>query len=93
MATTADGHAERDAALLMLQKHARPSRPRTLGADKLFDTRDFVEVARELGYTPRVSQNVKRTGGSAIDRRTTRHAGLRASVKPVGLASNASSAG
>ena len=74
MATTADGHAERDAALLMLQKHARPGRPtRTLGADKLFDTRDFVDVTRQLGYTPHVSQNVKRTGGSAIDRRTTRH--------------------
>ena len=76
MATTADGHAERDAALLMLQKHARPSRThRTLGADKLFDTRDFVDVTRQLGYTPHVSQNVKRTGGSAIDGRTTRHAG------------------
>ncbi len=49
MATTADGHAERDAALLMLQKHARPLRPRTLGADKLFDTRDFVDVTRQLG--------------------------------------------
>lgn len=76
MATTADGHAERDAALLMLQKHAHPSRTdRTLGADKLFDTRDFVDVTRQLGYTPHVSQNVKRTGGSAIDRRTTRHPG------------------
>lgn len=75
MATTADGHAERGAALLMLQKHARPSRPRTLGADKLFDTRDFVDVTRQLGYTPHVSQNVKRTGGSAIGRRTTRHPG------------------
>lgn len=75
MATTADGHAERDAALLMLQQHARPSRSRTLGADKLFDTRDFVDATRQLGYTPHVSQNVKRTGGSAIDRRTTRHPG------------------
>lgn len=69
MATTADGHAERDAALLMLRKHARPSGSRTLGADKLFDTRDFVDVTRQLGYTPHVSQNVTRTGGSAIDRR------------------------
>jgi transposase len=75
MATTADGHAERDAALLMLQQHARPSHSATVGADKLFDTRDFVDVARQLGYTPHVSQNVNRTGGSAIDRRTTRHAG------------------
>ena len=75
MATTADGHAERDAALLMLQQHARPFRSRTLGADKHFDTRDFVDVTRQLGYTPHVSQNVKRSGGSAIDGRTTRHAG------------------
>lgn len=75
MATTVDGHAERDAALLMLQQHARPSHSATVGADKLFDTRDFVDVARQLGYTPHVSQHVKRTGGSAIDRRTTRHAG------------------
>jgi len=74
MATTADGHTERDAALLLLQAHARPSGPRTLGADKHFDTRDFVDVTRQLGYTPHLSQNVKRSGGSAIDRRTTRHA-------------------
>lgn len=75
MATTADGHAERDAALLLLQAHARRPRARTVGADKHYNTRDFVDVTRQLGYTPHVSQNVKRTGGSAIDRRTTRHAG------------------
>ncbi len=78
MATTADGHAERDAALLMLQTHAHPGRPhRTLGADKHFDTRDFVDVTRQLGYTPHVSQNVKRTRGQC--HRSPHHAscGLR----------------
>jgi hypothetical protein len=41
---------------------------------KGYDTRDFVAVMRDLGVTPRVTQNVTRTGGSALDRRTTRHA-------------------
>lgn len=75
MATTADGHAERDAALLLLQARAQRPRPRTVGADKHYGTRDFVDVTRQLGYTPHVSQNVKRPGGSAIDRRTTRDSG------------------
>jgi transposase len=74
MATTADGTAERDAAMLLL--HAQPRRRRrTLGADKHFDTRDFTAVSRDLGFAPHVSQNLKRAGGSAIDARTTRHPG------------------
>ncbi len=75
MATTADGLAERDAAMLMMDEHVRDDRRRTLGADKGYDTKDFVAVSRSLGYTPHVSQNVKRSGGSAIDARTTRHDG------------------
>ena len=77
MATTADGTAERDAAMLMLdaQRRRAPWRRRTLGADKGYDTRDFVAVVRALGATPHVTQNATRTGGCAIDRRTTRHAG------------------
>jgi transposase len=77
MATQADGTAERDAAMLMLDAERRraPWRRRTVGADKGYDTRDFVAVVRDLGVTPHVTQNVTRTGGSAIDRRTTRHAG------------------
>jgi transposase len=75
MATAADGHAERDAALLLLHRHARAGRARTVGADKQYDTHDFVDLTRQLGYTPHVSQNVKRRGGSAIDGRTTRHDG------------------
>jgi hypothetical protein len=76
MATHADGTAERDAAMLMLheQTQATPGRRRTLGGDKNYDTRAFVEVMRALQVTPHVTQNVDRSGGSAIDARTTRHA-------------------
>jgi transposase len=77
MATQGDGRAERDAGVLML--HAEwtraPWRSRTVGADKAYDVREFVDVTRELGCTPHVAQNLNRSGGSAIDGRTTRHAG------------------
>jgi transposase len=77
MATQADGTAEREAGLLMLhaQWASAPDRRRTVGADKAYDVREFVDLARELGATPHVTQNVKRSGGSAIDARTTRHEG------------------
>jgi len=45
----------------------------TVGADKGYDTFEFVEVIRELGVTPHVAQNATRRGGSAIDARTPRH--------------------
>src|SRR5262249_31911122 len=69
----AAGHAERAAALALLG--ARPGLgPVTVGADKGYDTRDFVAAIRLLGVTPHVAQN---TSGrrSAIDGRTTRHLG------------------
>jgi hypothetical protein len=47
----------------------------TVGADKGYDTRGFVAECRQLNATPHVSQNAKRPGGSALDARTTRHAG------------------
>ena len=57
MATHADGFAERDAALLMLQrKQVGRSRRITVGADKAYDTKDFVRTARELHVTPHVTQ-------------------------------------
>ena len=74
MATTADGTAERDAAMLLLDQQPRRRR-RTVAGDKHFETRDFTTVTRELGFTPHVSQNLKRVDGSAIDARTTRHDG------------------
>ena len=57
-----------------------PSRGRrgdggTLGADKHYDTHDFVGVSRDLGFTPHISQNLKRAAGSALAAGTTRHEG------------------
>ena len=76
-ATVADGYAEREAATTMLSTHWRCARrrSRTLGADKAYDTFDFVDQVRTLDMTPHVAQNAKRRGGSAIDGRTTRHTG------------------
>jgi transposase len=77
--TQADGHAERDAALLMLWAKRKKIRKRfTLGADKAYDTQDFVKALREMNITPHMAQN-DRTRSSAIDGRTTRHAGYRIS--------------
>ena len=73
-ATQATGTAERDTAIEMLRAQD-VGRGGTVGADKLYDTHGFVAEARTLGVTPHVSQNLKRPGGSAIDGRTTRHAG------------------
>ncbi len=70
----ANGTSERDAALVMLEQIPGGQRV-TVGADKGYDTRDFVAECRNLWVTPHVAQNVRRSGGSAIDARTTRHAG------------------
>jgi len=77
MATLADGFGEREAATLMMldQWQREPWRGRTLGADKAYDSVDFVDLMRELNITPHVTQNLARPGGSAIDGRTTRHEG------------------
>jgi transposase len=75
----ADGKAERAAALEMLGE--LPAGPRvTLGADKGYDTLDFVEECRALGVTPHVAQH---TSGrrSRIDARTTRHPGYQQSQR------------
>jgi transposase len=77
--TQADGYGERDAATKMAA--ALPGKKqKTMGADKGYDTRGFVAKMRYLGVTPHVSQNTKRKGGSAIDRRTTRHEGYAKSI-------------
>ena len=75
--TQADGTAERDAALLMASK-IPGTRRLTLGADKNYDTRDFVGTAREMKITPHVAQNTTNRS-SAIDGRTTRRAGYKIS--------------
>jgi len=70
----ANGTAERDAALVMLEQ-VRGTKAVTVGGDKGFDTRDFVKECRHMGVTPHVAQNHARPGGSAIDGHTTRHPG------------------
>jgi transposase len=76
----ANGTAERDAALVMMERLGG-TQPLTVGGDKGFDTFGFVEECRHLGVTPHVAQNLARRGGSAIDGRTTRHAGYAISQK------------
>jgi transposase len=74
--TAATGTAEREAALEMIGAKQKPQRGRvTLGGDKSYDTREQVAGLRQLKVTPHVAQNTERPGGSAIDQRTTRHAG------------------
>jgi transposase len=71
--TTAGGRAEREAGLRLLARQRRRGRRRlTVGADKGYDEREFVAGARKLGITPHVAA---KSHWSAIDRRTTRHAG------------------
>ncbi len=72
--THATGTAEREAAVRMLDRRPDPQRHGTVGADKGYDTQDFVARCRDRGMTPHVAQN---TAGrrSAIDGRTTRHPG------------------
>ncbi len=74
----ANGTAERDAALLMAERIEGSQRV-TVAADKGYDTQEFVREIRGMNVTPHVTQNDKRRGGSAIDERTTRHAGYKVS--------------
>ena len=76
----ANGRAERDAALLMLEQVPGDGRI-TVGGDKGFDTTEFVAECRHMNVTPHVAQNERRPGGSAIDERTTRHGGYAISQK------------
>jgi transposase len=70
----ANGTAERDAALVMMESISGDHQV-TVGADKGYDTKEFVAEARNLNATPHVAQNVHARRSSAIDGRTTRHAG------------------
>jgi transposase len=77
--TEATGRAEREAAMLMVE--AIPSGKRvTLGGDKNYDTRELVRELRRMNITPHVAQN-NTNRSSAIDERTTRHAGYEVSQR------------
>jgi IS5 family transposase len=77
--TQASGTAEREAALAVLDRRTRRRRI-TLGADKAYDVRQFVEDLRERTVTPHIAidGHLSKTGkprATAMDRRTTRHSG------------------
>ena len=79
LADGSDGYAERVAALEMVEGVAGERRT-TLGADKGFDTEDFVASCRQRKVTPHVAQNTTNRA-SRIDGRTTRHEGYEISQR------------
>jgi transposase len=72
--TAASGYAERDCAVEMLDRLPKRGRRRTVAGDKGYDTKGFVADVRDLGFTPHLAPNTTNRR-SAIDGRTTRHAG------------------
>jgi IS5 family transposase len=79
MATQADGYAEREAALMLQDMQKGRKRRITVGADKAYDTRDFIAATRALNVTAHVTKNDKGRR-SNLDRRTTRHPGYAISL-------------
>jgi transposase len=78
-ATAATGTAEREAALAMIHRQAPGTTNQlTLGADKAYDASAFVAGLRQACVTPHVAQKAR---SSAIDGRTTRHAGYAVSQR------------
>ena len=80
LATRASGHAERLAAVHLMEPHADRAGRVTLGADKGYDAQDFVAELREVNITPHVAQNISGRR-SAIDGRTTHHPGYAVSLR------------
>lgn len=78
----ATGYAEREQALRMVKRQKASGIPiSTLGADKGYDTADFVQSLRAEGVTPHVAQNITAYRGSNIDGRTVRHPGYAVSQR------------
>lgn len=78
----ASGFAERREALAMIDdQQERGFRISTVGADKAYDTTDFVADLRTRDVTPHVAQQITKHRGSKIDARTTRHPGYALSQK------------
>lgn len=75
LVTEATGTAERDGAITMLKRRRGVHRRATVGADKAYDTKDFVRQCREQDVTPHVARNISDRRKSAIDGRVIRHEG------------------
>ena len=71
----ANGYAERRTAIAMLKDNVVKTRRTTVGGDAGFDTADFVRDCRESNVTPHIAQTRDTRRRSAVDARTTRHAG------------------
>lgn len=80
LVTQVSGTAERDATLVMLDRRKGARKRVTLGADKGYDTRAFIDELRQRGVTPHVAQHTTKRR-SAIDGRTTQHEGYRLSQR------------
>jgi transposase len=76
----ASGTIEREAAKTMVTRYSPGASRITLGGDKGYDAREFIDDLRELNVTPHVAQNTANRA-SAIDGRTTRHPGYAISQK------------
>ena len=74
--TRATGTCEREAAVEMIEEIPGNNRA-TVGADKAYDTKDFVKKCRANNVVPHVAQKKN----SAIDSRTTRHEGYAVSLR------------
>jgi transposase len=81
MVDIADGRAERRNALDLLDENLPGQRRITLGADKGYDTRDFVAQCRARNVTPHIAQNITTHRGSMIDGRTTHRTGYAVSQR------------
>ena len=71
----ANGYAERRTAIAMLEDHAVKERRVTVAGDAGYDTADFVRDGRAINITPHIAQTRDTRRRSAVDYRTTRHAG------------------
>ena len=71
----ANGYAERRAAIAMLSEHVAKERRVTVAGDAGYDTADFVRDCRAINVTPHIAQTRDTRRRSAVDARTTRHAG------------------
>src|SRR5699024_10674657 len=76
----ADGYGERNTAQKILDR-LPGKRRKTLGADKGYDTRDFVQACRRRRFTRHRARNTTRPGASALEGRTPRHSGYASSLK------------
>jgi transposase len=77
----ANGRAECETALAMLDETKLRVGPVTVGADKGYDTAEFVAECRAIDVVPHVAQNITEYRGSRVDGRTTRHPGYAVSQR------------